>query len=189
MKPVVKRPLTIKLVTLYIMDRYRDPIPETALSNMMLDDIDVNYFDYRQGLAELERAGYIHTFLDDNHEFHVLTVDGKELIDTMYQKVAYQLRLDIGKYIKREKQKIIKGREFSCEIVPTSDVDFSVNVTYRESDEELISITFAAGSREAANNLCDIVRARKKLFFMEINKAISNVLESPPDEIKTNPEN
>ena len=51
MKPVVKRPLTIKLVTLYIMDRYRDAIPETALSNIMLDDIDVNYFDYLQGLA------------------------------------------------------------------------------------------------------------------------------------------
>ena len=181
MKPVVKRPLTIKLVSLYIMSRYRDPIPETALSTIMLGDIDVNYFDYRQGLAELEKYHYIHTFLEEGHEFHVLTVDGKELIDTMYTKVAYQLRTDISKYIKREKQKIIRGREFSCEIVPTSDVDFSVNVTYRESDEELISITFAAGSREAANNLRDIVRARKTLFFSEINKAISNVIDSPPD--------
>lgn len=182
MKPVVKRPLTIKLVTLYIMDRYRDAIPETALSNIMLDDIDVNYFDYRQGLAELEKAGYIHTFISDNHEYHALTVSGKELIDTMYQKVAYQLRTDITKYIKREKQKIIKGREFSCEIIPTTDVDFSVNVTYRESDEEIISITFAAGNREAANNLREIVRARKNRFFREINLAISNVIDAPPDE-------
>lgn len=184
MKPVVKRPLTIKLVSLYIMDRYRDPIPETALSTMMLDDIDVNYFDYRQGLAELEKAGYIHTFSEDGHEFHVLTVSGKELIDTMYQKVAYQLRLDIGKYIKREKKKIIRAREFSCEIVPTSDVDFSVNVTYKDADEELVSITFAAGNREAATNLRDIVRARKTRFFVEINKAISNVIDAPPDQPK-----
>ena len=100
----------------------------------------------------------------------------------MYQKVAYQLRTDITKYIKREKQKIIKGREFSCEIIPTTDVDFSVNVTYRESDEEIISITFAAGNREAANNLREIVRARKNRFFREINLAISNVIDAPPDE-------
>lgn len=181
MKPVVKRPLTIKLVTLYIMDRYRDPTPETALSTMMLDDIDVNYFDYRQGLAELEKAGYIHTFIDNGHEFHVLTVSGKELIDTMYQKVAYMLRQNISEYIKREKKKIQRAREFECEIVPTSDVDFSVNVTYREADEEMISITFDCGTREKATNIRDMMIQRKSIFFRELNKAIASTLEAPPE--------
>ncbi len=186
MQPVVKRPLTIKLVILYIMDRYRDPIPETALSTMMLGDIDVNYFDYREGLAVLERCKYIHTFLENGHEFHVLTVDGKELIDEMYKKVAYQLRMNISHYIKREKLKIKKAREFTTELVPTSDVDFNVNVTYREADDEIISITFAAGSRESANNLMNIIRARKNLFFLELNKAISNTIDAPPDNAQTN---
>ncbi len=181
MQPVVKRPLTIKLVTLYIMDRYRNPIPETALSTMMLDDIDVNYFDYRQGLAELEKAEYIYTFIEEGHEFHVLTVSGKELIDTMYQKVAYQLRQNISGYIKREKKKIQKAREFGCEIVPTSDVDFSVNVIYREADSEMMSITFASGTREIATNIRDMISQRKNTFFKELNKAISNTLEAPPE--------
>ncbi len=181
MKPVVKRPLTIKLVTLYIMDRYRDPTPETALSTMMLDDIDVNYFDYREGLASLEKAGYIHTFIEEGHEFHVLTVSGKELIDTMYQKVAYMLRQNISEYIKREKKKIQRAREFQCEIVPTSDVDFSVNTIYREADEDMISISFACGSRERASNIRDMIAQRKTLFFKELNKAIANTLEAPPE--------
>ncbi len=184
MRPVVKRPITIKLVILYIMDKYRNPIPESVLSNIMLGDIEVNYFDYRESVAVLERTKYIHTFFEEGKETHALTVDGKELIDEMYSRVAYQLRTDITGYIKREKLKLVKSREFSCEIVPRNDVDFSVNIVYREADEDLLSVTFFAGNRTSAEAMRKVLIERKTRFFAEINKAIAETVEAEPGENK-----
>ena len=177
MRPVVKRPVTIRYVTLYIIDRYRDAVPESALSNIMLGDIDVNYFDYREAVVDLDKFGYIHTFTSDGQEYHLLTVSGKELIDEMHTRIAYQLRCEVGDYIKREKRKIEKAKEFVCEIIPTSDVDFSVRATYTECGEELISITFRAGTRETAQAMCDTLKKERVCLYRELNRAISDSLE------------
>ena len=177
MRPVVKRPITIKLVTLYIIDRYKTAIPESALSTIMLDDIDVNYFDYRQALAELEEKNCVYTFYENDIEYHLLTVDGKEIIDETHKKIAYQLREEISGFIKKEKKKILKGKEFQCEIVPINDVDYSVKVTYNEADQEIMSITFQAGGRATAEAICRSIRSKKDLFYGEINMAISKTLD------------
>ncbi len=181
MRPVVKRPATIRLVILYIMDKYKKAVPETALSNIMLGDINVNYFDYREALAMLDKTQYIYTYTDNGHEYHLLTQDGKELIDTIYKKVAYQLRLEIPGFIKREKLKIVKSREYSCEITPRSELEYMVTVKFREADEEILSVEFFAGNRTVATELRDMINMRKKRFFSEISKAISETLASEPE--------
>ena len=178
MKPVVKRPITIMLTILYIIDAYKHDTPETVLSTLMIEDIGVNYFDYRSGLAKLEDTGYINTYLDDEgHELHQLCISGKELIDSMHKRLAYQLRCDIIGYIRREKRKIDRANEFVCEIVPQNDADYSVKVTYNETDDELLSVSFRAGGKETAEGFKEIIRGRKNEFFKEINAAIAKALE------------
>ena len=179
MKPVVKRPITIMLTILYIIDAYKHDTPEAVLSALMVDDIGVNFYDYRSGLVKLEDTGYINTYCDDSgHELHQLCISGKELIDSMHKKLAYQLRCDIIGYIRREKRKIDRSNEFVCEIVPQNDADFSVKVTYNETDDELLSVSFRAGTKETAENFKEILRGRKTEFFKEINDAIAKALET-----------
>ena len=183
MKPVVKRPITIMLTILYILDAYKKDTPETVLSTLMLDDIDVNYFDYRSGLAKLEETGYVNTYKDDaGHEFHQLYVSGKELIDSSYKKLAYELRCNIIGYIRREKRKIVKANEFVCEIIPQNDADYLVKVTYNETDDELLSVSFRAGSRKTAEGYRELLRNHKTAFFTEINAAIARALEPSKEE-------
>lgn len=183
MKPVVKRPITIMLTILYILDAYKKDTPESVLSTLMLDDIDVNYFDYRSVLAKLEETGYVNTYKDENgHEYHQLFVSGKELIDSSYKKLAYELRCNIIDYIRREKRKTLKANEFVCEIIPQNDADYLVKVTYNETDDELLSVSFRAGNRKIAEGYAELMRSHKNELFGEINAAIARALEPPKDD-------
>ncbi len=182
MKPIVRRPTTIKLVILYILNKYRDAIPERALSNMMVDDINVNYFDYRQALSGLEEVEYVHTYTNQDVEYHALTEEGNAVITEMHKKIAYQLRQEISNLVIREKIKIIQGKEFECDIVPISDVCFGVSAMYREADQELLSISFKAGDRKAAEAMVQTIRANKDAFYMQLNSAISETLSFKKDD-------
>ncbi|MBQ3054101.1 MAG: DUF4364 family protein [Clostridia bacterium] len=177
MKPVVKRPITIKLVILYILDKYKSPISEDTLSTIMLSDIEVNFFDYRESLGKLEETGYVYTYTDEGTEYHRLTKQGKELADETYKKVAYELRLNIADYIKREKRKILLAKEFVCNIYPISDTSFGVKVEYTEFEEELMTLSFRTGSREASENIKNALRAKKGELYKEINNALSKVID------------
>ncbi|MDP4117993.1 MAG: DUF4364 family protein [Bacillota bacterium] len=181
MRPVVKRPMTIKLVILYILSSYKKSMPESALSNIMLEDIDVNYFDFRQCLSELEDVFYVHTFMENGHEYHQLTNEGKMVIDELYKKVAFQLRDEIVDYIKREKRKISRSNEFECDILPVSDTRFNVRVSYTEADEELLTLTFYAGSREAACAMVTAINKNRNKLYADLNFALSNSLNLDSD--------
>lgn len=182
MKPVVKRPVTIRLVLLYIIDAYKSDIPESVLSDIMVGDIEVNFFDYKEAYANLEDLKYIRTYKENGKTMTGLTPEGKDITLNTCKKLAYQLRLNIADYIQREKLKIIKGKEFLCEIVPISDVRYSVKVSYTEADEELITISFNAGDKTRAGLMAKSIKESKNTLYLELSKAIANALTTKDKE-------
>ena len=168
MEPVIQRPLTIKLVILYTMDRYEKPLPDSAFSNIIIGNLELNYFDAKQYLYELTEVAYARSYVSEGCEYHEITPAGREAIHLFRKNITYALREKINRLVKEEKLAQSRQNEFRCDYIPVNDIEYNVQCVYNEADQPIFDLTFRAGDRENARDIAMVLRKHSGHIYQDI---------------------
>ncbi|NRT27469.1 putative transcriptional regulator [Clostridium beijerinckii] len=79
-----------KLLMLYVLKSIKNPISNTQLTEIILENNFINYFTFQQYLSELEESKFVE--YHDVNDKKLLILTEKEIMFSLYLKIEYPLQ-------------------------------------------------------------------------------------------------
>lgn len=84
--------IDVKLITLFIIDNFKMPVPNSYIVDTLTLEPFVNYFDLQQDLAELEQEDLVAHFTEDGNGFYSITEKGTEALSFFSKRIPKTVR-------------------------------------------------------------------------------------------------
>jgi len=141
-----------KLIVLLILKEIDMPLTSGQITDIVLENNLINYFDLQQCLIELEESKMIARF--GNKEMFKATEMGLKTVELFISRIDSQIRSTIEDYILKNKEKIKLETQVQSDIIKKSNTEYIVNLKVVEQDIELINLSLNVVSSEQAKLIC-----------------------------------
>ena len=138
-----------KLLLLYILKTLKQPISNTQLTEIVLENSFINYFTLQQYIAELEESKFIeHTEVMDK-KLLKLTDKGENVLSFFKDRISPSKISLINEYIKLHIDLIKK------ELTIKADDSFIVDIKALENNYPLMELKLQVPTKKQATYLCN----------------------------------
>lgn len=141
-----------KLIILLILREIELPITTSQITDIVLANNLINYFDLQQCLQELEEANMIVKF--GSKETYKNTEMGLRTIELFTSRVDDRIKSTIKSYILKNKEKIRLETQVRTDVIKKSDTEYIVNLKVIEKDIVLIDLSLNVVSAKQAKLIC-----------------------------------
>lgn len=141
-----------KLIVLLILKEIDIPLTSGQITDIVLENNLINYFDLQQCLVELEESKMIVRF--GNKEMFKVSEMGLKTIELFISRIDNQTKSTIEEYIIKNKEKIKLETQVQSDIIKKSNTEYIVNLKVVEQDIELINLSLNVVSSEQAKLIC-----------------------------------
>jgi len=160
----------VKFLILYVLDHCKDPISINILSDIMLNDGLVIFFDFSTALQELLATGHlVKTFYHDQ-EYYTITPLGIETIALFSGHLKYHVRKASIEAAGSALKKMKRSEKISAQWFPMKDGTHMVALSFYDSGTELLSLKLHASSKEQAKQICDN-------FYQYAERVVPNITQ------------
>jgi len=159
-----------KLIVLLILKEIDIPLTSGQITDIVLENNLINYFDLQQCLVELEESKMIVRF--GNKEMFKATEMGLKTIELFISRIDSQTRSTIEEYIQKNKEKIKLETQVQSDIIKKSNTEYIVNLKVVEQDIELINLSLNVVSSEQAKLICSNWESK----YYQVYDQIMNIL-------------
>lgn len=155
-KDVIPRtPLDIKIFILFLLDRIRYPIDRSSLINIISENTDSITLNYDECLGELARDGHVYFDEIDGERYYMISEKGRAISAELYDGLDPSFRersiRSVAKHLSLENA----GIEVGSRIEQLSDKRYSVTLTARAVQGEIMSLTLTVASLAEAEEIRD----------------------------------
>ena len=120
---------TNKLILLYVFDQMEIPVTIETLNEMCCSQNNwLSYLSLTQAVPELVNARFLTVSLSSNIEYYKITQEGRDCINFFFSKIPSSLRINIGDYIKKNRQSYKRKQEYFKDYYKNKDGTFTVNL-------------------------------------------------------------
>lgn len=141
-----------KLIVLLILREIDLPITTAQITDIVLENNLINYFDLQQCLQELEEAKMIIKF--GNRETYQNTEMGLKTIELFFSRIDDAVISKIKAYVSKNKEKIRLETQVRSDFIKKSDTEYIVNLKVIEKDIVLIDLSLNVVSAKQAKLIC-----------------------------------
>lgn len=128
----------IKILICYLLHSIQTPLTKDQLNYVFQDGQLVNYFSFRDALAELIESNHIQTTKKDNEEVYTLNPLGVETAEKLYKSLPSSLRDNVVGTAMKLLAHIKNEKENEVTITPYKN-GYLVKCTIHEVDFDLMS--------------------------------------------------
>ena len=143
----LRESLDIKLLVLFVLNRLTRPVSLLALSDLVLGESSVNYFDYIDALSSLVKTGHV-TELDG--ERYLITNKGIRNLAEFETRIPYTIRLRVGAAAERMARVLMRNAMVQVSHEPREDGGFTVHLSLSDGMGPILSMDLLAGSEKQA---------------------------------------
>src|SRR5690554_1557357 len=90
-----------KLVLLYVLDKMKLSLSSIQITQIILENTNINYFNLQQYIEELTKNQLISKSLSQGKTYYSMTKRGKETLDLFSSRLPENWSKDIDKYISK----------------------------------------------------------------------------------------
>ena len=144
-----------KLLLLYILKTLRQPISNTQLTEIVLENSFINYFTLQQYVNELEEAQFIeYSEVMDKNLLH-LTQKGDNVLSFFKDRISPSKISLINEYIKSHIDLIKKELTIHSDYTLGENDTFIVDVKALEDESPLIELKLSVPTKKQATHHCN----------------------------------
>lgn len=162
-----------KLIVLLVLKEIDMPLTSGQITDIVLENNLINYFDLQQCLVELEEAKLIVKF--GNKEMYKTTDMGMKTLELFKSRIDSKIKSTIQNYILLNKEKIRLETQVRSEIIKKGDTEYIVNLKVVEKDIELINLSINVVSSKQAKLICSNWENK----YYQVYDQIMNLLIKP----------
>ena len=144
-----------KLLLLYILKTLKQPISNTQLTEIVLENSFINYFTLQQYIAELDESKFIEYTEVMDKKLLKLTDKGENVLSFFKDRISPSKISLINEYIKLHIDLIKKELTIKSDYTIEADDSFIVDIQALENNYPLIELKLQVPTKNPATYLCN----------------------------------
>lgn len=164
-------PVETKLLILYILDCGKRPLTAIEITDIVLADSLLNFFETHMYITTLIADGQIIHHDDDTYS---LTEDGRQAVSFFKKKVPYSIRERIAEQLNQKNQSLQQEALVFADYTPLSGQDFMVHLRLaEEAGSLLLDLQFRVTGHDMAKQLCQRWKENYSELYGELLQTFS----------------
>ena len=143
-----------KLLVLYVIKSLKQPISNTQLTEIILENNFINYFTLQQYISELEYSNFVKYIEKNEKKLISITDKGEKVLSFFNDRIAPIKRDIIDNYISPTIENIKKELTIYSDYTIDNNDSYIVNLRAFEDESLLIDLKVSVPSKKQANALC-----------------------------------
>lgn len=144
-----------KLLVLYVMESLKQPITNTQLTEIILENNFINYFTLQQYISELVSSDFLKYELVNDKNLIQITEKGLKTLSFFSDRISAIKKKIIDDYLLSMIDSIKKELTIHSDYTLGKDDAFIVNLKALENDNLLINLDVSVPSKKQALELCN----------------------------------
>lgn len=161
----------VKALVLYLLKEANCILKEGQLTDVMMADGLVEYFDCTQAIEDLLMAGMIDIASLEETGSYRITKRGLEVVEEYQQRLPHNVKSKTLEALESNLRRKQEDDEIFAEIMP-SDSGFSVTCTVREGGETMLSYTVLVPERKDAYYVAERFRENPSGYYQKILEVV-----------------
>lgn len=169
---LLKDQFYIKIIILYAMREYKLALTNQRITDIALEEVEIDYFDFQKCLYDLTKISLIKVFKEDNENKYLLTEKGIEFSGFFEKKIPYIIRKKIdfciSKHLLAEEPKTC----VEADVEVSHRGEFNVFLKIFEHGDLLFELNMNVGDRELAFKTKDYFLENAQKIYSETTGGI-----------------
>lgn len=146
----IREKLDIKLLVLFVLSRLTRPVTILALSDLVLTESSVNYFDFIDALSSLVKSEHVMELDEDRY---IITSKGIRNLAEFETRIPYTVRLRAGSAAERMARVLQRNAMVQVNHEMRSDGSATVHLALSDGLGPILSIDLLAGNEQQAETM------------------------------------
>lgn len=143
-----------KLIILYALNNFKTPLTKDQITQIILENIQISYFDVQFLVDSLKSDGFIEEMIDSNNCYYKTTESGNSTLKLFQGRIPSYIKDIINMFIAQNKDKLLKHVKYQASYKKESDEEFLVNLILYENDVILIDLYIKVVNKNQAEFVC-----------------------------------
>lgn len=162
-----------KLLMLYVLKSIKEPISNTQLTEIILENNFINYFTFQQYLSELEESKFVEYQEANDKKLLLLTEKGDNVLTLFKARISPSQIAIVDEYIKVKIGSIKKELTIHADYtLGSGDDSFIVDLKAIEDQALLMELKLSVPTKKQAASIC----SKWKENPSEIYTSVINIL-------------
>lgn len=144
-----------KLIILYVLNKMEIPLSNNQLTNIILENNAIDFFNLPQCFSELEQSDLIQFVQNQQKSFYQITENGTKTALILNEKIPFPIKNRLDAYIAGNKDKIKKEAQITADFVKISEKEYIVHLKVIENEMVLIDLKLNVVSAKQAKFICE----------------------------------
>jgi len=167
--------LKAKITLLHLIDQFSVPLTNQQLTNFIMEQELMNYFDLQQYLTDLVETSMLEYSSSEGEDYYIITESGRSTLSLFSDRVSQTLRRKINDNIDTKKKSFVIKTNVSAEYYKEDDNDYVVQLTVKEGIYTLMDIKVNVVTNEHAKQICSNWEKKAQYLYADIlNKLIDD---------------
>lgn len=143
-----------KLLMLYVLKSIKEPITNTQLTEIILENNFINYFTFQQYLSELEDSKFVEYYEANDKKLLRLTKEGDTVLSLFQDRISPSKISIINNYIKDKLELIKKELTIQSDYTISDKDSFLVDLKVIENQGLLMELKLSVPTKSQAVSIC-----------------------------------
>ena len=143
-----------KLLLLYILKSLKRPISNTQLTEIVLENNLINYFNLQQYISELESSNFIQYEKVDEKMLLSVSKKGENVLSFFEERISPSKISLLDTYIKEKIELIKKELTIKSDYTLSDNNNFLVDLKALEDGSPLMDLKISVATKKQAISLC-----------------------------------
>ncbi len=161
----------IKALVLFLLKEAGCPMRESRITDILMADGLVEYFDYTQAVEQLLIAGMIDIASLDDPGSYRITKQGLEVEQEYEQQLPHNVKSKTLEALRQDQRLQQEKDQTYAEIAP-SESGFTVTCTIREGGETMLSYQILVPDQKDAYYAAERFRENPSLYYQKIMELV-----------------
>lgn len=161
--------LQLKLLILYILDHLIEPVDLAQLTDLVLCDDGVDYFQFSESLADLVNSEHI--TLENGR--YTITQKGRKNCQVCESSIPYSVRVKCDRSTGSLNAVLRRNSQVKATIFPRGGEEFTVRLSLSDNEGAVISMDLLSYSQEQSQRLAENFKAHAEEIY---NAILSSLL-------------
>ena len=168
--------MDIKLITLFIIDKFKIPVPNAFIVDTLVLEPFVNYFDLQNQMGELEEEELVTYYIEDDTRFYSLTEKGKQVLEFFSTRIPKTVRERLIRTVKVKLRDLKNALSVKADYKKVNDIEYCVSLGISEGSFDMFGVTIAVNDEVMAKKICAAFKTNPQELYSEVlNTLIKNI--------------
>ncbi|MFX0548085.1 DUF4364 family protein [Hathewaya histolytica] len=163
-----------KLLLLYIIHEIKLPISNIQLTEIVLQNNFLNYFNLQQYLLELNSSGFIKAVEKEDKIRLCITDKGERVLNMFFNRISEDKVERIDTYLEKNIENIKKQITITADYTIENNDNFIVTLAAHENESILIEVKLSVPNNKQARDLCTKWKENSAQLYDTVIKTLIN---------------